>query len=685
VAKAISFLTARLRRFTNLFGVAVFTLLPAITAHAQETKPPAPSKPTPAETNPAQIELLETKYRFETNGDSRKEVHTRVKINSELGVRQFARLNFDFNRSFQSVEIPLVRITHPSGGVADILPSAITDNPNPAVVDFPAYHDVRVKSVRILGLQPGDLLEYRVITTTAHHPLAPDFWLDHTFDRSGVVTREIFVLELPLFDKAQVRTNPTTPAISIDKPGESEPGVTYSWDLGTAKPAANTDGSPDVVISTFRDWEHLSERLGQIFFPIPQKLDIVGTYEELSKRAEEEKDAQRSNEVHKKAAVLTQGSQADADKLRAIYDFVSQKIKTVDLPLGATGFRTRQAEEILASGYATPEDKYLLMHALVPAGFYPVRAGFTGSISSLSTRLPAPFWLRHILTVTEQGCADIKDGKRSIQTTHCTIAHWLDSAVEVAPFDVLPQTLRGAEVLIAPHTDRTFWLTPIDPPFAGQQNVHVAGALSPDGKLVARVRYTLRGDNELLLRVAFHQTPKEKWKDIAQLLAISDGFRGDIKNVTASDPYATKEPFTVEYEIEQPKFVDWSKKTVRIPALLPSPGLPDVTPSTKATVVANSATKIIDLGTPLEIELDATVTLPEGTTALAPTGTSVERDYATFSSKYSAKGNTIRATRKLHFISQELPATRAGDLNAFLHAVQADQAQLFTLQPPPQK
>ena len=77
--------------------------------------------------NAAQIELLETKYRFETNGDSRKEVHALVKINSELGVRQFARLNFDYNRSFQSVEIPLVHITHANGGTSDILPSAITD------------------------------------------------------------------------------------------------------------------------------------------------------------------------------------------------------------------------------------------------------------------------------------------------------------------------------------------------------------------------------------------------------------------------------------------------------------------------------------------------------------------------------------------------------------------------------
>src|SRR5258708_36912910 len=67
----------------------------------------------------------------------------------------------------------------------------------------------------------------------------------------------------------------------------------------------------------------------------------------------------------------------------------------------------------------------------------------------------------------------------------------------------------------------------------------------------------------------------ERWKEVAGLLALSDGFRGAITNVTASDPMAAKDPFTVEYEITQPKFVDWSKKPVRIPALLPQIALPD--------------------------------------------------------------------------------------------------------------
>src|SRR6202162_6496142 len=145
---------------------------------------------------PAQIELLETYIRFEPDGAGREEVHARVRINTELGTRQFARLNFDYNRAFETVEIPLARITHASGGTADILPSAVTDQPNPVVTDAPAYQDIRRKTVRILGLQPTDILEYRVVTT-AHAPLAPDFYLFHTFAKDAIVTQEQFELDLP--------------------------------------------------------------------------------------------------------------------------------------------------------------------------------------------------------------------------------------------------------------------------------------------------------------------------------------------------------------------------------------------------------------------------------------------------------------------------------------------------------
>src|SRR5205807_3983698 len=196
-------------------------------------KPPAPSEKSE---NLAQIELLEARYRFEASGDRRKEVHTRVHINNELGVRQFARVNFDYNRSFQSIEIPLVHITHPGGGTADIFPSAITDNPNPAVVNAPAYQDVRVKSVRILGLAPGDTLEYRIITAVSHHPLAPDFWLDHSFDRTGVVSQELFDIDVPASRKIQLHVAPEFPYEMIESEGRADARVVYHWQPRRQRP-----------------------------------------------------------------------------------------------------------------------------------------------------------------------------------------------------------------------------------------------------------------------------------------------------------------------------------------------------------------------------------------------------------------------------------------------------------------
>ncbi len=658
------------------------------TCIAQEAPPKSAEKPAEKKNekttssekteNPSQIDLLETRYRFEANGDSRKEVHARVHINDELGVRQFARLIFDYNRSFEAVEIPLVRITHPSGGTADILPSAITDNPNPAVVNAPAYQDVRVKSVRILGLAPGDNLEYRIITTTTNHPLAPDFWLDHSFDRSGIVTKEIFELDLPAsiapspddrridlkkfhnfqqYDafrvlapgKVEMYVNPDTPATSTRNYSEAT-GVrtAFLWRSPfPTRPAASipalTPGvAYDIELALSRTWAYVSINL---YSRLTQKEPLPAEVVDLWKK-------------------LADGANTPIVSAERIYDYVSQKIATVDLPLGAMGFRVRPAAEIIASSYATPEDKFSLFAALAKAAGLQTRALIAQDPTIRPFQIPSPAHFVHLLTWVAG--TDVV----------------LDPSVEVAPFRLIAAKLRGKQALyLGPYVGykdqpQLEWTSiPSELPFSALQKVEVDATLANEGKLTAKVHYSLRGDNELLLRVAFHDSPKEKWKDLAQLLSISDGFRGQVSSVNASDPYATREPFTVDYEITQPKFVDWSKKAVRILALLPQLGLPDP----PAKPAAGAAASTIELGTPLEVETHMTLHLPAGTTATAPTGTSVQRDYATFASQYAAKGLTITASRHIHFLLKQIPTERAADYNAFLHAVQSDQAQLFTL------
>jgi len=612
----------------------------------EKSSPPSEKTAAKAEEKaalPFQIELLETHSRFEANGDSRKDVHTIVKINDAAGARQFSRLGFDYNRAFQAVEIPLVKITHANGGTSEILPSAIADAPNPAVQKFPAYQDVRVKSVRILGLQDGDTLEYRVITTTTKPPLAPDFWLEHTFDRSGQVAEEDYELDLPTSREVQMFISPGSPAEKEEHKDEADgtARTRYIWHgtsaRGNGTKTEPAKSEPNFVLTTYATWEEFADRLG-----------------DRLKANREERDA-----LYSKAKEIAKGQTEPVNWIAPLYEFVSQRIRTVDLPLGATGFRTRPATDILASGYGTPEDKFVLFAALVQ-NCCGVQAGLAHSTDAIALGgIPRPDVFDHLLVAA---------GVPSI-------SFWMDLNPEVAPFGMIPSQFRGkTALLVKPGLNETWRLVPKELPIRGLQKVGVDAAISGNGELNANVKYALRGDNELVLRMAFHQTPKERWNEVAGLLALADGFRGEITKVTASDPMETRDPFTVEYEIKQPKFVDWTNKPVQIPALLPQIALPD------APAKSEAGGKI-ELGTPLEVETRLTLELPEGTAVETPPGTSVARDYATYVSKYDGHLNTLTATRHARFVMREIPGERVADYGAFVRAVQLDQAQLISLFP----
>ena len=606
---------------------------------------------------PFQIELLETHIRFESNGDSRKEVHTIVKIINILGARQFSRISFDYNRSFQQVEIPLVRVSHANGGTSELLPSAVTDTPNPAVGPFPAYQDVRVKAVRILGLQQGDTVEYRVITNTTHAPLAPNFWLEHTFDRSGQVLQQIYELDLPghvsstthRADRNSIYTGvPWTDYHNVGT-GKEERSL-FEWKLGPdvkLPQQAVQDGVivPDVLVTSFASG-----------FDLAHDLEA-----RIPKWSEQDKKVVDS--------WLMIGGPLPVEtweKLRLSYRLVSQRLTTVDLPLDASGFQIRGVKQILDSGYATAEEKSSILLRFAQSNGLQAEMLFYGD-QLTENSAPRPAFQKVFVLIRQ-----LVHEQESFTV--------LDPAIEVAPFGMISAQFRGRKAMslsVQNGGDYGYnWITlPETLPFRSRQEVSITADISKDGQLRASVKYAMRGENELLLRVAFHQTPKDKWKNVANLLAISDGFRGQIASVNASDPLQTNDPFTVEYELTQAKFVDWSKKAVRIPALLPQIGLPDVPPAGSSDQPAPQ----IELGTPLDVQTTMTLHLPEGATVETPPGTNVSRDYATYTSKYTSAQNTATASRHIAFLKREIPGDRTIDYTTFVHAVQSDQAQRFTV------
>jgi hypothetical protein len=219
--------------------------------------------------------------------------------------------------------------------------------------------------------------------------------------------------------------------------------------------------------------------------------------------------------------------------------------------------------------------------------------------------------------------------------------------------------------------------TPADPPTAQGQNIDVSGKVNDEGGLSAHVHYSITGDNALALRMAFRRTPEADWKRLGQLLAAGDGFTGEISSVKSSAPTDTHKPFEVDYEISQSNFVDWSQKIPQLRLPLPSLRIPEAEETTEGV------TKPLKLGWPVEVRVRATIELPAGYAARAPIPIKIARDFASYQSTYSIKGNVVEAQRNIVFRQSEIPEELVPDYRAFVRAAQADEAQLVSIEASP--
>ncbi len=635
----------------------------------QVTADAAPRRPDYSQ-EPFVIEQYYTRSRFEKDGTGRRELHVRIRVQSEAGVQQLGQLVFGYNSANERMTIDSVEVHKADGSAATAAADAVQDMTSPVARDAPVYTDYRQKHVTVPGLRPGETLAYH-ITTQVHTALAlGQFWLEHDFLKDAIVLDERLEVSVPRDRAIKLKTQP--PA----QPMVTEEGDLriYRWKTSNlqredeesdeAKPRKKPRKKlevPAVQLTTFQSWEEVGRWYAGL----------------------EHERATPNAAVRAKAQELVHGRETDLEKIEALYDFVAKNFRYVSLSFGLGRYQPHTASEVLANQYGDCKDKHTLLEALAEAvglHAYPV---LINSARKIDPEMPSPAQFDHVITAVPSG----KDGKELI---------WLDSTTEVAPFRLLAARLRKKQALWIP----TAWgkvsmgsedsttpsekegaahlvETPSDPPFPATQRVEVEGRVGELGKLTAQVRYTLRGDAELLLRLAFRRTPQNQWKQLAQLLAASDGFRGEASEVKAADPAATREPFQLEYRIVQPNYLDWSSKKSQLLLPLPAVGLPDA-PETQEEDDSNS--EPLELGTPLDLSTRLTLELPPKFAARAPVAVAVMRDYAEYRSAYKAEGNKITAERRLRFKLREVPAVRIRDYLAFARAVRSDEGQSMSLE-----
>jgi tetratricopeptide (TPR) repeat protein len=603
------------------------------------------------------VEQLHERYRFENDGTGSKVATVRVHVLTEAGVRGFGQLRFGYNSANDRIEIGYVRVIKPDGSIVTAGADSVQDLNGAMQLGTPVYTDYREKHVTVPGLRPGDVLESQV-TTVFHTAVAPgQFWMQQDFNVTSIVLDEKLEIDLPAGRAVKLKIRPASgPKIPDPKITEENGRRIYRWetshlardedkktddtDKNKKQAKSKLDKIPDVQLTTFASWEEVGRWYAGL-----------------------EKDRRvPSKEVRAKADELTKGLTSDLDKTEALYDFVAKNFRYVSLSLGLARYQPQAAADVLHNQYGDCKDKNTLLAALLAAEGLHSSTVLINSVRKLDPDVPSPFQFNHAIT-------ELSLGKEEI---------WMDTTTEVAPFRLLTYSLRKKQALVIPESGAAHLEeTPADPPTSDRELVEIAGKVDESGRLQATVRYELRGDAELHQRMVFRRIAPAQWQKYIETINQSIG--GDVSNVKVADPSATREPFTMSFDVNKSNFVDWSKKKLQLKLPLAHLSLAsvgaDVGEESEDEDADVSNTETFKLGPRNEYTYRLKLELASRYTPIVPVPTIVDRDYGVYQSTYKLEGNIFTAERKLAIRQADLPPSRADDYRAFRRAALTDAAQ----------
>lgn len=619
---------------------AVQTIAVCLIAAPTFAQAPSPKPRADYHDEGAVIEQSKTLFYFEADGTGRRDVYVKLRAESESGVQQWGQVIAGYNAANESLELPLVRVTKPDGTVIDTPATAVQDLTSQVQRVAPVYTDFREKHVTVESFRPGDTLEVRMITTIREPLARGQFWGDYNFADSGIVLDEQLDLDVPSSRQLIVRSRPGLEPAMTEAPGRRK----YHWASSHKEredPDKKTDDDEDadpkppaVRFTSFSDWR----QVGEWFAALEKAARIV------------------TPEVRAKAQELTAGKATDLEKLEALYNYVSANFRYVSLSLGAGRYQPRAAGDVMSTQYGDCKDKHTLFASLIDAAGLHASAVLINPMIKLDPDFPSPSQFNHVITRAMAG----------------TTAVWVDTTEEVAPFRMLPSSLRDKQALLVDGTGSRLERTPALNAEPSRSSADVTGKIDERGALTARIQMSLRGDIELVMRAAFRAVPQAQWKQMVDRLAEQWRLPGKVTDFHVSDPIATKAPFTFDLTVADPSYVTWGAS--HIDADLPMQAF-----SSGAQMPNEESKAPVKLGDVGSITYSVRLELPSGATPSLPLPVSIERDYGSYAASYRVDGHSLVVTRTTTSRQSELPASRRSDYAAFLRVLNADGKQRLSL------
>ena len=196
--------------------LSITVVLTALLAGRAQTSPPhGPAKDDYSQ-EAAVIEQMATKIAFDNDGKFNREQTSRVRVQTDSGVKQWGLLSFPFQSATQTVEIDYVRVHKADGTTLITPPDNVQDLDSEITRSAPFYSDLREKHVAVEGLGKGDILEYAAHWHTTKPLIPGQFWFQYSFQHEGIVQDERMEIKVPAERSVKVRGPQATQTVATD-------------------------------------------------------------------------------------------------------------------------------------------------------------------------------------------------------------------------------------------------------------------------------------------------------------------------------------------------------------------------------------------------------------------------------------------------------------------------------------
>ncbi|HUI43641.1 MAG TPA: DUF3857 domain-containing protein [Terriglobia bacterium] len=595
------------------------------------------------------VEQLQTVYRFQNDGTGAIAQNARIRVVTEAGRDQVAQFYFPYASALESLKIDYFRTVKKDGTVLAVDPAQALDMASPVSQSAPMFSDLKMKAMVARDLSVGDALEFQ-FTRVVRVPLKPgDFWALHFQNRRSYVDSEIVVLDVPAGRQITIKTAPDAHGTVEEKDGRK----TYRWVLSNPNPTTDRGGrqEPLFVASTLTDWKQVGDwylglEAGRVT-PTP--------------------------EIRQLAAQLTAGKSTPREKLEALYDYVSVKVRYVALEFGIGGYQPHAAVDVLRNSYGDCKDKTGLLQALLAAAdikAYPALVNAQRGV--MAPTVPTPGQFDHVITVVPMNGELL----------------WMDPTMGVAPLGVLAVPLRGRQALLVEPGASSLAEIPAHPLVPDRQTLTITGKLDANGKLTLNDDVEVRGETEVMFRTLFRLGNQRALSSLTRNLAVMQAPGATAGDATHSDPLDLTQPFTLKLPVTDAGFFPPFEKTQQV--LVPTLGAETGSWGAeidRARKQEEAAAKQPDAPKPEDIRLSALGTV-DSTLDLEidpsyrvdlPLPVHADRPFASYDSTYTFEQGHLKVHRLVRSKADLLPASDWQAFEAFKNIVQGDLEQTLQL------